>query len=113
MSDKIEPAVTPEEWKEFRAGELHTTRLGFHATAALSLHGKPFGFTWEDVDRLRKAEIIYFIPSYGDQGRRVDVRRPTPMGTSGGPDGSRRATHAQPEGPRSYTCAAPPRGVAV
>ena len=71
---KIEPALTPEEWKEFRAGELHTTRLGFHATAALCLHGKPFGFTWEDVDRLRKAEIIYFIPGYGDQGRRVDER---------------------------------------
>ena len=65
MSEKIEPAVTPEEWKEFRAGELHTTRLGFHATAALSLHGKPFGFTWEDVDQLRESAAYI--------GRVVDV----------------------------------------
>jgi hypothetical protein len=26
-----------------------------HALAALALHDQPFGFTWEDVDRLREA----------------------------------------------------------
>ena len=71
MSEKIEPAVTPEEWKEFRAGELHTTRLGFHATAALSLHGKPFGFTWEDVDNLRGA---FGVRRWRGAGRGDDAR---------------------------------------
>ena len=53
MSEKIEPALTPEEWAEFRAGKLLTTRP--HATAALCLHGKPFGFTREMLDALRDA----------------------------------------------------------
>ncbi len=53
MSEKIEPALTLEEWAAFREGELHTTRP--HATAALCLHGKPFGFTWEMLDALRDA----------------------------------------------------------
>ena len=53
MSEEIEPALTPAEWAEFRAGELFTTRP--HATAALCLHGKPFGFTWEMLDALRDA----------------------------------------------------------
>jgi len=28
--------------------------LNRHGTAALALYGQPFGFTWEDVDALRR-----------------------------------------------------------
>lgn len=79
MSDRIAPALTPEEWRK-----LAVSRGGFyadlsgdwqngiptdtlfvgspesavavsprHALAALALHGQPFGFTREDVANLR------------------------------------------------------------
>lgn len=37
---------------------IHMATVGYaerpHALAALALHGQPFGFTWEDVDALRR-----------------------------------------------------------
>lgn len=71
MSDesKIQPALTPEEWRYAICGlvwdhdlaylsvpDVDNPRrpLGEHATAAFCLHGQPFGFTWEDVDALRR-----------------------------------------------------------
>lgn len=76
MSDEISAAMTPEEWAEFlAAGEtadesersMKRNRLRrimadaalnarrYRAAAAITLHGLPFGFTWEDVDALRGA----------------------------------------------------------
>jgi hypothetical protein len=67
----IVPALTAEQWAalELRAvtgdaavdeddGYLHTQDVLWvgkerQGIAALALHGQPFGFTWEDVDRLR------------------------------------------------------------
>jgi hypothetical protein len=89
VSDKVRPALTPEEWSgrgfnrpgvEFTAHERDGTPFrgvaygmsasggaesmevsdtvwhgdARHALAALALHGQPFGFTWDDVDRLRR-----------------------------------------------------------
>lgn len=75
--NEIKPAMSPEEWKQGETGdgqvfrtprswvsdpdalwvsdESHgSTRVkDRHATAALCLHGQPFGFTWEDVSLLR------------------------------------------------------------
>lgn len=70
MSEKIKPAMPPEEWKaqlnrsseDRRRVLLHAKDeadadgyLTIHGLAALALHGQPFGFTWEDVDALRWA----------------------------------------------------------
>ena len=60
MGEKIEPALTAEEWARIHAGEWHEEvladldRHSAHARAALALHGQPFGFTREDVELLRK-----------------------------------------------------------
>lgn len=78
---KVEPALTPEEWggpgavpgkvspgigRVVKAGdsvglELFKPKVQAkipealrHALAALCLHDHPFGFTWEDVDELRR-----------------------------------------------------------
>lgn len=83
MSEKIEPALTPEEWERVpiappvslfppgvcdlidvqmggvAGGEEIKRDLGAHALAALALHGQPFGFTWEDVDVLRRVSHAY------------------------------------------------------
>ena len=63
MSEKIEPALTAEEWRRALANVFEKSRLlaascdpvkgNDHKRAALSLHDKPFGFTHEDVDLLR------------------------------------------------------------
>ena len=83
MSEKIKPALTPEEWAargimrpaglshtlcafRRRGGKLDVGLVGHegsstihpqhaHAVAALLLNGQPFGFTWEMVDALRDA----------------------------------------------------------
>lgn len=65
MSDKIEPALTPEEWADEKMwnaspdpemiGHGEEGPKGLHRIAARALHGQPFGFTRDDVDRLRKA----------------------------------------------------------
>ena len=76
---EVQPALTPAEWKEFLPGsqsdvadavddadetmlverrrrdtaEAAMTARRYNAAAALALHGQPFGFTWEDVERCR------------------------------------------------------------
>lgn len=80
MSQRVEPALTPEEWADdgkpvvlgswddayvdvraglvddpdddANAGRAPHPRFA-HAVAALVLRGQPFGFTWEMVDALR------------------------------------------------------------
>ncbi len=66
MSDKIEPALTPEEWRLARlwhAGKmpggkvrgmvvLDLPETHRHGAAALALYGQPFGFTREDIGEL-------------------------------------------------------------
>jgi hypothetical protein len=39
-----------------------------HALAALALYGQPFGFTWDDVDRIRMAAMYY----PGEMARALD-----------------------------------------
>lgn len=81
------PALTPEEWEELRysrptieiwddpppagsgcvgvedqhpdaqKGYARVEPPARHALAALALHGQSFGFTWEDVDRLREMQM--------------------------------------------------------
>jgi hypothetical protein len=60
----VPPALTPEEWRQVEGRGIKSVRLldeikdqrgpaaALHADAALSLNGQPFGFTWEDVDRV-------------------------------------------------------------
>lgn len=75
MSEKIEPALTPDQWGKlmldadawvghdddpepgaiFIAGDWKSPEER-HAIAALCLHGQPFGVTREDVEMLRAAE---------------------------------------------------------
>jgi hypothetical protein len=84
MFDDTKAALTPEEWEEMRVtrtrieiwddpppgsgclgvedqdpqaakGYARVDPDARHALAALALHGQPYGFTWEDVDRLREA----------------------------------------------------------
>jgi hypothetical protein len=71
---RMKPALTPEEWKEWRRGRVsdriegrtffvasdcggepyaEEVELDAHETAAKCLYGQPFGFTREDVLRLR------------------------------------------------------------
>lgn len=110
MSDKIKPALTPEEWVSYPAADLEirdgeyevalipamipsgaiiaipTDYVGgdeyqstgpdcvipagaLHALAALALHGQPFGFTWEDVDLLRRAAEDAGVGLYGEEER--------------------------------------------
>ena len=75
MTDKIEPALTPEEWEFSRVGTFDLYVLGDggvfpvgsapnrHALAALALANQPFGFTWEDVAMLDSLDL------YGDDAR--------------------------------------------
>lgn len=71
QTDKIEPALTAKEWRDLEevpvAGDPIVLRIvttaqdtmgepkpkRLHYVAALALHSQPFGFTWEDVKRLR------------------------------------------------------------
>ena len=65
MEVSVEPALTPEEWKEYDKPKLDkdiecaTHEVGYytppsrHGLAALALHEQSFGFRWEDVDFLR------------------------------------------------------------
>jgi hypothetical protein len=77
MSQKVETALTPErierdaeEWRSWLAlsPESRRERLGWardevdlegwttdRLLAGKALHGRPFGFTWEDVDLLRNS----------------------------------------------------------
>lgn len=63
MSERIEPALTPEEWarvlpeaSDYALGAAEDANMGadsWHGVAALALYGQPFGFTWEMVEALR------------------------------------------------------------
>lgn len=91
---EIKPALTPEEWRKKATGDGDTgdtmildgfvavvmdfTRfievLDRHGTAALCLHGQPFGFTREDVLLCRgqlhhpeSAEIWELLHSLADR----------------------------------------------
>jgi|SRR5688572_8430548 len=63
MTEKIAPALTPEEWAEALfvgtnpppGGQIRFTVRGpetWHRMAAVALHGKPFGFTREKLSAL-------------------------------------------------------------
>lgn len=55
MADEIKPALTAEEWASTHFEDLKWSfprDRARHATAALALHGQPFGFTWEMVDTI-------------------------------------------------------------
>lgn len=79
MSDEVRPALSPQEWSrnevfsygrrgpriaadedsiEFDDGIDPQHGASFrerrHAVGALALHGQPFGFTWADVDAIRR-----------------------------------------------------------
>ena len=64
--EKIEPVMSAEEWAKWDTpyGRVlwQSARAACHddvrdsqKLAALSLHGQPYGFTWQDVDMLRQA----------------------------------------------------------
>ncbi len=62
MSDKISPALTAEEWARMPDVARSTPRADLplyfpsrHGIAAVNLSGHPYGFTQEDVMRLRQA----------------------------------------------------------
>lgn len=86
MIDTIKPALTPQQWADlngscyfvgssefvYEDGELEdgisisaaTVHVDLpkddrHGIAALCLHGQPFGFTREDVRRLREYPDLY------------------------------------------------------
>lgn len=85
---RIEPALTPEEWARgnnahlermeegrgglywYRRAEHEPEPLYFptrHGSAALNLHGQPFGFTHADVDLIRYASsLVEDTESTGD-----------------------------------------------
>jgi hypothetical protein len=65
MTERIEPALTPEEWAEWQAHPDSALRLSCaaseasldldtHGLAALCLYQQPFGFTREDVEILTR-----------------------------------------------------------
>ena len=67
MSEKIEPAMTPEEWNvaddieqlmtfEIASDILPKGIVSRHGAAALALYGQPFGFSADDVRLLERCE---------------------------------------------------------
>lgn len=97
MSDTIKPALTAEEWAalkkaadtglgparvELERDGLYVWRMGHAAilpndlrpaTAALCLHGQPFGFTWEDVDMVRDADVNGYLDRSAAERRYRDL----------------------------------------
>lgn len=57
MTDRISPALTPEEWAGVQTGTVGIVGTpnaqANHQLAALCLYGQPFGFTREDVRALQ------------------------------------------------------------
>lgn len=57
-------AISSEVWMDNSDGDAYRVSVtatiddveGRHAIAAFALHGQPFGFTWEDVRRLRELD---------------------------------------------------------
>ena len=79
MSDKIPPALTPEEWNEVLfvrpkaqpGGQIQFTVRGpetWQRMAAVALYGEPFGFTQEDVRMLRNLRVPLMSLEESDQG---------------------------------------------
>jgi len=62
MTDRISPALTPEEWAGVQTGTVGIVGTpnaqANHQLAALCLYGQPFGFTREDVVMLRCVEVV-------------------------------------------------------
>ena len=61
MTDRISPALTPEEWADVLAVGACvalTHAKTRKAEAAILLYGQPFGFTREDVVMLRCVEVV-------------------------------------------------------
>lgn len=58
--------VTASDKRTGRAITLNVTDER-HALAALALHGQPFGFTREDVGRIRNAADFYRMQGYTNQ----------------------------------------------
>ena len=75
---RIKPAMTEEEWEQeasirkyYEGAEEWYEYLRYmpeHKRAAVSLHGQPFGFTWADVERLRKLGQSRVCHGMGDYG---------------------------------------------
>lgn len=91
---EIRPALTPEEWSEpqIDRSDLHVHLAGDgllvaytpgdrstlamdedrHALAALALYGQPFGFTREDVEKLRAMPDAVLDESYQGSYASID-----------------------------------------
>lgn len=65
MSEPIEPALTPEEWRQVAesgcvphdGGDGFSALLWYgnrHMAAAVALYGQPFGFTEDERDKLAR-----------------------------------------------------------
>ncbi len=90
-----EPALTSEDWAELLGPSMVSSTLpqiatvrtwasdetgyGAHGTAALCLHGQPFGFTWADVEMLRGFSATY---DYEELADRIQALLP-PQSTTG------------------------------
>lgn len=82
LGEPVDAALSAEEWADKRAraagGEARIDEDGAlrakgtfgvgerRALAALSLHGAPFGFTWDDVDFIRAAVLANDLHSPDD-----------------------------------------------
>lgn len=74
--NKVPQALTEEEWKQWLAGTpLSEEELGpgftHHSNAATSLYGQIFGFTREDVQRLRDAARYCRDYAHSESGQRM------------------------------------------
>jgi hypothetical protein len=72
MKSEIEPAFSPDQWKQITSRPLTNRSLvrerfgddmpnfpkEWHEFAALALHGQPFGFTHEDLKLLDYAALV-------------------------------------------------------
>ena len=71
---EIRPALSADEWDMIQQMDvvicarlprrdllidLPEEPAARHATAAVALHGQPFGFTWEDVATLQESRCFY------------------------------------------------------
>ena len=70
MTDRISPALTPEEWASlsFERDDDPSPRepsVSRHGVAALALYGQPFGFTRQDVAFLQSLAAWHHTQTYG------------------------------------------------
>lgn len=68
MTDRISPALTPEEWAKGGRGWRHGAVINAedrHAVAAVCLYGQPFGFTRADVAFLQSLAAWHHKQTYG------------------------------------------------